>query len=218
MMKYAGTHACRRRQILDYFGDEAEVVDCHCDVCDGAASGGAAGIVVDMSEQAVLLVRQLLSAVARLNGKFGVGAIADVLAGASNERSQRWQLEQLSVFGLLRTHPTKRLVAMLHRVIESGLSRQKNVGEERPMHVVEITAAGIAVMKGERPPPAGLADILPRGPDGAGCTESARKSNCLKGRDLIPPRPIALNACGKRDFTSPDKRRSRHTVFATTAR
>ncbi len=163
VMKYAGTHACRRRQILDYFGDEAEVVDCHCDVCDGTSDGGAAGFVVDMSEQAVLLVRQLLSAVARLNGKFGVGAIADVLAGASNERTQRWQLEQLSVFGLLRAHPTKRLVAMLHRVIESGLSRQKNVGEERPMHVVEITAAGIAVMKGERPPPAGLADIVPRG-------------------------------------------------------
>ena len=29
------THRCRRQMILDYFGDDAEVTDCHCDVCRG---------------------------------------------------------------------------------------------------------------------------------------------------------------------------------------
>src|SRR5207248_2234655 len=117
---------------------------------------------VEMPQAAVTLVRQLLSGVARLKGQFGVAAIADVLAGVSNERSQRWQLEQLSVFGLLRIYPTKRLIAMLHRVIESGLARQRNVGGDRPMYVVDLTSAGVAVMKGDQLPPASLADILPR--------------------------------------------------------
>ena len=33
MLRYGQTHDCRRRMILDYFGDEAEVSGCHCDVC-----------------------------------------------------------------------------------------------------------------------------------------------------------------------------------------
>jgi ATP-dependent DNA helicase RecQ len=164
VVRYASTHSCRRRQILDYFGDETEVENCLCDIC-AAASGAGPAIVpaVEMSETAVTLVRQLLSGIARVRGKFGVVTIADVLAGADNERIRKWQLEQLSVFGLLRIHGGKRLVAMLHRVIESGLARQKNVGAQgKPMYVVELTAAGIAVMKGEQLPPATLADIVPR--------------------------------------------------------
>jgi ATP-dependent DNA helicase RecQ len=164
IVRYASTHSCRRRQILDYFGDETEVENCLCDVCAASAGKGPAIVpALEMSESAVTLVRQLLSGIARVRGKFGVVTIADLLAGADNERIRKWQLEQLSVFGLLRIHGGKRLVAMLHRVIESGLARQKNVGAQgKPIYVVELTAAGIAVMKGDQLPPATLADIVPR--------------------------------------------------------
>jgi ATP-dependent DNA helicase RecQ len=190
MMRYAGTHACRRRQILDYFGDEAQVVACRCDICGGSAGDAPA---VEISESATMLVRQLLSAVARLKGQFGVGMIADVLAGNSSERTQRWNLENLTVFGLLRIHPIKRLIAMLHRVIESGLARQRNIGGDRPMYVVELTAAGVAVMKGERLPPASLADIAPssraRGtnPRALGAKPRARGTNPRSLRDGDAP-------------------------------
>src|SRR5687767_11810474 len=33
MLRYAQTHSCRRRMILDYFGDEAAVENCLCDIC-----------------------------------------------------------------------------------------------------------------------------------------------------------------------------------------
>src|SRR5207244_2423578 len=33
MFKYGSTHVCRRRMILDYFGDENDVIGCDCDVC-----------------------------------------------------------------------------------------------------------------------------------------------------------------------------------------
>src|SRR3712207_8189892 len=49
-----------------------------------------------------------------------------VLAGSANERTTRWNLEQLPTFGLLRAHSVKRIVAMLHRVMEAGLARQKD--------------------------------------------------------------------------------------------
>lgn len=163
VIRYAQTHRCRRQMILDYFGDTAGVVqDCRCDVCrqqeEADVAGDAAPVIPD---EVVTLVRQLLSGVARLNGRFGVGVVAEVLAGASSERNQRWGFEQLSVFGLLRAHTIKRLVAMLHRLMEAGLARQKDPEGVKFRPVVELTASGVAVMKGERLPPANLVDLAP---------------------------------------------------------
>ena len=161
VIRYAQTHRCRRRMILDYFGDEAEVADCHCDVCNPnlEPSGGGAPV---LSVELITLTRQLLSAIARLRGKFGVGVVAEVLAGAENEKTQRWGFDQLSVFGLLRAHSAKRVVAMLHRLMEAGLARQRDPDGVKFRPVIELTAAGVAVMKGEQLPPAGLADLMPR--------------------------------------------------------
>ena len=165
VIKYAGTHRCRRQMILDYFGDEAEVVDCHCDVCrrERGAEGDATpvGAAVVMPDETITLVRQLLSGIARMNGRFGVGAVAEVLAGADNERTRKWQLDQLSVYGLLRAHPVKRIVAMLHRLLESGLARQRDPDGTKFMPVIELTPAGVGVMKGEQLPPSTLIDIAP---------------------------------------------------------
>ena len=164
MLRYAQMHHCRRRAILDYFGDPAEVDGCECDVC--AAQPGRVihqAAVPSVPQELVILIQQILSGVARLRGKFGVGGVAEVLTGTRSERTDRWQLDQLSVFGLLRHHSLKRVIAMVHRVIESGLARQRNVSKtDSPVLVVELTAAGVAVMKGQQPPPASLADLAPR--------------------------------------------------------
>jgi len=162
MLRYAQTHRCRRQMILDYFGDEARARDCRCDVCrqgDDAATAGSAPVFPD---EAIVLVRQILSAVARLRGKFGVGVVAEVLTGSEGERLTRWGLNQLSVFGLLRVHPVKRVIAMLHRVMEAGLARQRDPDGVKFRPVVELTASGVSVMKGEALPPVSLIDLAGR--------------------------------------------------------
>lgn len=162
MLRYAQTHHCRRQAIVDYFGDETTVDNCNCDVCSIARDGGTVMLpAVELSPETTLLVRKLLSGIARLNGKFGVGMIADVLGGVENERTRGWQLDQLSVFGLMKTTPLKRIMVMLHRMLESGLARQRNVGERgKPRYVIELTLAGVGVMKQTQPPPPTLADLL----------------------------------------------------------
>jgi ATP-dependent DNA helicase RecQ len=165
MIRYAQTHRCRREQILDYFGDESEVADCQCDVCrrnGDTPTNEAEPTSESVSDEVTTLVRQLLSAVARLRGKFGVGVVAEVLAGTDNDRAQRWGFHELSVFGLLRAHSVKRIIAMLHRLMESGLARQRDPDGVKFRPVVELTAAGVAVMKSEQLPPSNLADLLPR--------------------------------------------------------
>ena len=66
IFRYARTHLCRRQMILDYFGDPAEVIDCNCDVCRRGEAPLASGPAVIVSDEVVTIVRQLLSAVARL--------------------------------------------------------------------------------------------------------------------------------------------------------
>jgi len=162
VMRYAQTHRCRRKMILDYFGDEADVPNCACDVCQPNGLPGGGGAMPVVSDEVILLVRKMLSAIARLHAKFGVGAVAEVLAGSSNEKTQRWGFDQLSVFGLLRERSIKQIIAMLHRLMEAGLARQRDPDGVKFRPVVELTASGIAVMKGEQLPPVSLADLIPR--------------------------------------------------------
>ena len=169
MIKYAQGHRCRRQGILDYFGDTdtdaaAVAEGCGCDVCrtgEALATDEMEG-VGEVDDATTLAVRQMLSAVARLKGRFGVGTVAEVLGGADNEKVRRAGLQELTVFGLMREKTVKQLIAMVHRLIESGLARQSASDGDRRYPLVEMTTAGVAVMKGEQPPPLSLADLLPK--------------------------------------------------------
>src|SRR5690606_24800486 len=75
LTRYARFARCRRQQILDYFGDEQTIEGCNCDVCRGDLVQG------EVTEEVTKIVRQILSAIARLGGRFGIGVVADTLAG-----------------------------------------------------------------------------------------------------------------------------------------
>jgi len=188
MIAYAQTHRCRRQMILDYFGDQTRAERCHCDVCrrqrhEEAALKSTDIDTPDVSEEVTVLVRKMLSAIARLKGGFGVGMVADVLGGSKNEKLQNWRLHNLSVYGLLRGDRREHIVAMLHRLIESGLAWQHDPDGERFRPVVELTAAGIAVMKGTQPLPRTLADLTPLGSSVSESTPSKNEAPLVKAID-----------------------------------
>jgi len=161
VISYAQTHRCRRQMILDYFGDEAAVADCRCDACSRGAQTPPPGTAA-LAPETITLIRQLLSGVARCNGKFGVGTVAEMLAGGQDERLTRNGLDRLSVHGLLKPRPAKQIIAMLHRLMDAGLGRQRDPDGVKFRPVVELTPLGIEVMKGTQPPSAALEDLLPR--------------------------------------------------------
>jgi len=163
MIRYAQTHRCRRQMILEYFGDETKVTACGCDVCSREKGFGAVELApaARVSDETQLLVKKLLSGIARVSpgGQFGVGMVAEVLWGAESEKVLRWQLQRLSVYGLLKVHSQKQIIAMLHRMMETGLARQRDPDGVRFMPVVELTPTGVNVMTGKQPVPANLADL-----------------------------------------------------------
>ena len=84
------TPGCRRAVMLRHFGEDPPE---RCGNCDNCLNPPA---TVDASEVA----RKLLSAAFRTEMRFGVGHLADVLAGSDNEKVRSFGHHRLSVFGI----------------------------------------------------------------------------------------------------------------------
>jgi ATP-dependent DNA helicase RecQ len=89
----------------------------------------------------------VLSCVARVEQRFGVEHVIDVLIGADNDRMRRWRHDQLSTYGLLKELPRKTLTNAIYQLVDAGLL-ERTAGE-RP--VLKLNAASWEVMRGQRP-------------------------------------------------------------------
>ena len=94
---YAASARCRRIALLAYFGEERTEPCGNCDNCLDPPQ------TTDVSDDAV----KLLSAIYRTGQRFGLGHVADVLGGVSNERAQSLGHDKLGVFGLTEGRPAK---------------------------------------------------------------------------------------------------------------
>jgi ATP-dependent DNA helicase RecQ len=144
LMRWAEGGGCRHDAILRYFGDEEETLSgCgRCDVCLSLADAQGPG-----AEATTEIVRKALSAVARLRGRFGLGAAAKLLRGDADPRLARAGLDRTPTFGLLAAHPEEWLLRLLRRCVSAGWVELS--GGDRPM--AQLSEEGAAVMRAERP-------------------------------------------------------------------
>ncbi len=143
LMRWAEGGSCRHDAILRYFGDEAETLaGCgRCDVCRQIGGDEAS------DEETSLLVRKALSAVARVDRRYGLTAAVKLLAGVPDPRLQRAGLDRTPTYGSLRDHSEPWLTQLLRRCVTAGWV--DFTPGDKP--VVLLTGSGRAVMKGDRP-------------------------------------------------------------------
>jgi ATP-dependent DNA helicase RecQ len=146
LLRYAESGSCRHDAILRYFGDEEETLSgCgRCDVCLRLAEGGDDAT---SAEETALIVRKALSAVARIHGRYGLGAAVALLRGADDDRLVRSGLAGTRTFGALAERSEEWLTRLLRRCITPGWIDFE--GGDRP--VALLTAEGAAVMRGDAP-------------------------------------------------------------------
>ncbi|HEU4821042.1 MAG TPA: DNA helicase RecQ [Qipengyuania sp.] len=85
------TPSCRRAVLLRHFGESPPAECGNCDNCQNKPG------VIDATE----LARKLLSAAYRTGQSFGVGHLAKVLTGSTDERVRQRGHDRLSVFGIV---------------------------------------------------------------------------------------------------------------------
>jgi ATP-dependent DNA helicase RecQ len=138
MVHYAECSACRRTELLAYFGEEFSADD--CGACDNCLSPRA-------TFDGTLAAQKFLSCVYRIREKngFGVGLnhVVEVLTGADTEKIRKWDHAQLSTFGIGKEHSRPEWAAIGRELIRLGLLRQT----AEKFSVLEITNEGRAALK-----------------------------------------------------------------------
>lgn len=136
MVAFAESVSCRRRVLLNYFG-ESLANDCgNCDVCDDPPER------FDATEDA----RKALSCVYRVGQRFGIKHVVDVLRGANNERIRSLRHTELSTYGIGSDRSEQEWVSIIRQLIHHGYLVQ-DIGN---YSVLCLTESARPLLRGEK--------------------------------------------------------------------
>jgi len=142
--RYASSVGCRHRRLVSYFGERYIKDDCAaCDYCLGE---------LEVRPDPGTLARKVLSAVARLQQRFGAAHVTNVLRGSDTEQVRARGHGQLTVFGLLKEATVDEVRGYIDQLVARGLLRATDDGYP----VLQLTPAGVALMRD----PAAVPDLV----------------------------------------------------------
>ena len=136
MAALAESVTCRRRVLLNYFGEQREE-DCgNCDVC------------LDPPERfdATEAAQKALSCVYRVGQRFGVGYVVAVLRGADNERIRALGHQKLSTWGIGSDRSEQEWISIIRQLIHHGYLVQ----DIASYSVLKLTESARPLLRGER--------------------------------------------------------------------
>ncbi len=138
MRRFATVLRCRHATLSAYFGEPYPKDNCGaCDYCLGELEGIA---------DATVMAQKVLSCVARVEQRFGVEHVVDVLTGVESERVRKWGHDKLSTHALLRDMPRASVTNLIYQLLDEGVLERTD--GDRP--VLKLNAASWEVMRGRR--------------------------------------------------------------------
>jgi len=138
MTRYCRGAICRHKALVSYFGQPYEVENCKaCDICLG-----------DTEEvpDATVLAQKILSGVARVKERFGIGYVVSVLRGEKIEAIRQRGHDKLTTYGILKDHSKPDVREWVYQLISQGVLLQ--AGDEYPL--LKLNEASWEVMRGQR--------------------------------------------------------------------
>ena len=120
MVHYATVHACRRKQLLNYFGERFEQKDAKeakescCDVCAGEVES------IDGTRDAQIV----MSAIHRTGQRFGINHIVAVVTGDASDRIRQLGHDQIKTFGAGKDQDKRHWRLMIDNLLAQGLVLQ----------------------------------------------------------------------------------------------
>ena len=135
MEEYAESRVCRRRILLNYFG-ETSSKDCgHCDVCNNPPR----------TFDGTVLTQKALSAVVRAGEKIAVGTCIEILRGMQTPAVARNHYNELKTFGVGKDVSVRDWQAYMLQMLQMGFFEVAyNMHNQ-----MKVTPLGWKVLKGE---------------------------------------------------------------------
>jgi ATP-dependent DNA helicase RecQ len=134
MVDFAETKTCRRKLLLNYFGEVWDETDCQsCDNCVTPAE----------RFDATIITQKILSCVYRVGQRFGAGYIIDILTGSSDQKIERNNHQTLSTYGIVKDFSKNQLRTFIQELIHLELLEQTQ--DQYP--ILRLTKKSMAVLK-----------------------------------------------------------------------
>ena len=144
MENYCRTAVCRHKALVSYFGQEYAKDNCKaCDLCLGDT---------EMVPNALVVAQKILSCVARVKEKFGIGHVISVLRGDDNEKIARFGHKELSTYNLMPEFSAVELRNLIHQLIsqEVLIFHDLTLNDGRIVQLLGLNDQSWEVMRGQR--------------------------------------------------------------------
>ncbi|MDU7046653.1 MAG: RecQ family ATP-dependent DNA helicase [Enterobacter roggenkampii] len=135
MGAFAEAQTCRRLVLLNYFGEGRQEPCGNCDIC------------LDPPKQydGLMDARKALSTIYRVNQRFGMGYVVEVLRGANNQRIRDMGHDKLPVYGIGKDQSHEHWVSIIRQLIHLGFATQ-NIAQHSAL---QLTEAARPVLRGD---------------------------------------------------------------------
>ncbi len=133
MLGLCETLSCRRVRLLEYFGQPATPCG-NCDTC----------LTPPVSFDGTVPMQKLLSAIYRVDQRFGALHVIDVLRGVDSDKIKQWRHDQLSTFGIGAERTEAEWRAILRQAIALGLVTV----DHEAYNALKLTDAARPVLRG----------------------------------------------------------------------
>ena len=184
MASFCETRECRRKFLLNYFGEKTVN---HCASCDNCLTGYK-------KFDGTIIIQKLLSAVSRLGERFGINYIIDFLRGGNSIKEDHLHLK---TYGIGIEHTKDEWKTFIRQAVDMGLLVQT----EGEFPILKLNASSWLVLKGQLK--VELLEPLVKGSGSKSVTiidtdtniqlfKSARQQ--LAARENIPPHNIFSDA------------------------
>jgi ATP-dependent DNA helicase RecQ len=141
MVHFSENSACRRRWLLEYFGEQWETENCAgCDNC----------LTPRETFDGTLHAQKFLSCVYRIRQRtgfgFGLNHVVEVLVGADSDAIHKWGHEQISAYGIGKETRRGEWQAYGRELVRLGLLEQ----QPGKFVTIDLSAAGLEALRSRR--------------------------------------------------------------------
>ncbi|NTV07742.1 MAG: RecQ family ATP-dependent DNA helicase, partial [Chlorobium limicola] len=136
VIAFASTSVCRRKTLLDYFGETYPHDNCNsCDICLGTRE------VIDATTES----QMLLSAIARTEERFGATHIVDIVTGSRNQKIRDFGHDRLKTYGVGKGREKK----FWRQLIDELLARKVIAKSEGLYPMLYLLPKAVQVLRNE---------------------------------------------------------------------
>lgn len=137
MQEYAESSICRRRILLNYFGEQMDHDCCNCDICQNPPQ----------RFDGTKLCQMALSAIKRTNEQIRISTTVEIVKGMSSPEVKKMGYDRLKTFGVGKEHTISDWQDYLLQMLQLGLIE---IAYDEKKHA-KITPLGDEVLYGRKP-------------------------------------------------------------------